>query len=485
MTHGTSPDADTLSHVSVAPHVLNYAVDQRFLADVATETKQYLEDLANDRSIQFHLIEARAKTFDSYSDKAAKIDAAGQLKYPEPQRQITDCVAARVIVFTERARKEISDLLERRCIVSEMQNPGHSKNNGYDSDHFIITGTQDPAALLRYSNLAKFFQKYPGLEIQVRTVAGHAWAEYEHDVKYKSSDYRELSPSKKGIINQRFVESGGLRRLMDQVFNEIDDLLSPAPAAEATDEDQEGYAAEGEDAVDPDHDPDPQPLMPYMVAELIRSRFPEDAADDAEAIQELTKHLEALNVTTIGRLRLKLAGLKEGQVAQRMGYTPATTGIRKFDDELLAIFAEAYVERAASEDRRETLRMRLRRVKGQFAIYSIEGTAGSGASNPMTAAAAVRALARIVAIRLGRESAQIENAIAINKSAISAGSKARQVDTPKGRLFVSTNLTRQYAESLMRTLVTKLAGSNVQVFRAGDLILEAPPTPPVPRPASD
>jgi ppGpp synthetase/RelA/SpoT-type nucleotidyltranferase len=44
----------------------------------------------------------------------------------------------------------------------------------------------------RYGALAEYLGKYQGLEIQVHSVAGHAWAEYEHDIRYKSGGYREL-----------------------------------------------------------------------------------------------------------------------------------------------------------------------------------------------------------------------------------------------------------------------------------------------------
>jgi hypothetical protein len=53
-------------------------------------------------------------------------------------------VAARVIVYTIRARNDLADLIVSRCAFRERQNPGDIKHNGYDSEHIVIPVSRIP-----------------------------------------------------------------------------------------------------------------------------------------------------------------------------------------------------------------------------------------------------------------------------------------------------------------------------------------------------
>src|SRR5690606_25167622 len=128
-------------------------------------------------SIRIHTIEARAKSLSSYQEKSLKQNEDGTPKYTTPGTQIHDCVAARVIVFTTRARNDLADLLNLHTSVIERQNPGDAKHNGYDSEHLVIQSLKNSDERSRFAALARYLDKYQGLEIQIRSVAGHAWAE--------------------------------------------------------------------------------------------------------------------------------------------------------------------------------------------------------------------------------------------------------------------------------------------------------------------
>ena len=99
----------------VTSHLWQYAQDQDFLADVARETRRFLTELALDASIDVHLVEARPKTLASYMVKSEKTKDDGAPKYTDPAAQIHDCVAARVIVYTTRARNDLAELIVSRC----------------------------------------------------------------------------------------------------------------------------------------------------------------------------------------------------------------------------------------------------------------------------------------------------------------------------------------------------------------------------------
>jgi ppGpp synthetase/RelA/SpoT-type nucleotidyltranferase len=452
----------------VPSNLWQYAQDQDLLAEAAAETKRFLTELARDASLDIHLVEARPKTLASYTEKSQKTKDDGSPKYADPAGQIHDCVAARVIVYTTRARHDLADLIVSRCVFRERQNPGDIKHNGYDSEHIVISGIKDPEVQRRYGVLAKYLGKYQGLEIQVRSVAGHAWAEYEHDIRYKSGAYLELTPSDKGRVDQYFVEAGGMRRYMDKIFDEIEELLRPQDAGDV--------APAGEPMVGVD-EPSPEALNPTpldlgTLGELIADRFPRDEPGDPQSLAILVDQLAVLDVTTIGQLDAALSNLEEGQVARLMDYPTDTTQVRRLDDELLAVFLDRYVQAAKDADRRQLLRLRLRRVRGRFTIYSLEGPAGM--QKPVAAARAVRDLVEFVAEREGIGATIISGAVGANQNDVTPGYFPKEVQTSAGPMYVATNLSRSYAESLMRELVLRVPGSGLRVKRAGDLLFEAP-----------
>jgi len=468
--HGYPARVSEIEGIEQVPsHLWKYAQDQGFLAEAAGETKRFLVELARDASIDVHLVEARPKTLASYTEKSQKTNGDGTPKYTHPGAQIHDCVAARVIVYTTRARNDLANLIVSRCSYREWHNPGHKKHNGYDSEHIVITSIKDPGTQQRYSALAKFLEKYQGLEIQVRSVAGHAWAEYEHDVRYKSGVYQEMTHNEKGRVDRYFVEAGGMRRYMDKIFDEIEELLRPQEASDL---------ALADDPVIGVHESSPDPLNPTpldlaTLAELIADRFPNDEPGDLPSLAVLLEQLVALDLTTIGQLEAALSNLEEGQVARLMDYPTETTRVRKLDDELLAVFLDRYVEVAGDADQRQLLRLRLRRVRGRFTIYSLEEP--NGTRRPVAAARAVRDLVKFVSEYAGIRSTIISGFVGANQTDVTPGYFPREVSTSAGPVYVATNLTRSHAEYLMRELVSRVPGSGLRVKRAGDLLCEAPP----------
>lgn len=261
-----------------------------------------------------------------------------------------------------------------------------------------------------------------------------------------------------------------MRRYMDKIFDDIESLLRP-----------QGDADEAAPAVEPvigvdEPSPealDPSPLDVATLGELIAERFPRDEPGDSPSLAALVEQLAALDVTTVGHLKAALSNLEEGQVARLMDYPTETTRIRKLEDELLAVFLDRYIEAAPDADRQQLLRLRLRRVRGRFTIYSLEGPGGT--QRPVAAARAVRNLVEFVAALEGIAATTISGVISANQSDIAPGWFPREVRTSEGPVYVATNLSRSYAESLMRQLVSRVPGSRMRVKRAGDLLFEAPP----------
>lgn len=448
-----------------------YANDHSELAEAAVDLQRFLADLATRASILVHTIESRSKKLSSYREKALKAGADGLPKYKDPAQEIRDCVAARVILFTGRARDDFAAVLESSVEIAERQNPGDIKHNGYDSEHFIVTALLDDADRTRYVALTRYLARYAGLEIQLRSVAAHAWAEYEHDVRYKSAAYAELPADAKAQVNQWFVEAGGLRRMMDTIFDQVQGLLYPESSENGPDADvDEEIQTEVTD--EPVVETDNRQLNVDTVSEFLGGRYPNSKSGELHEIAELVEHLTRLTIGTLEDLEIALSDVEVGHVARLMDYPIEPTAVRRLDDELLAALTDRYVAAADGDKRQQLLRLRLARVRGKFAIYGIYD--GTRMRRPVTAAHAVRDLASLVARFGGLKSATVAGAIALDRAGVLPSYGPRAIRTSEGVLFVATNFTRSWAEQVMAQLVAAAPGSGLRVVRAGDVICEAP-----------
>lgn len=448
----------------IEAHLWRYARDQDLLRGASDDVQAYLTELAQEASITVHAINGRPKSLSSYETKAGKTDSKGRRRYTDPATQIHDCVAARIILFTTSARDDLVNLVTSRTDVLEHKNPGHTKHNGYDSEHLIITGLTDEDARARYPRLTKYLYKYPGLEIQLRSVASHAWAEYEHDIRYKAGAYQGLAVDGKLQIDQWFIEAGGMRRVMDDLFAQIEgaliskDTKEEAPAAASAEE----VGVETEEVNE-------TPISKESLTEVVAVRHPGAEQGDGREYDVVLQQLARLGITTVGQLDIALADLEQGYVAQLMDYPTSTTGIRRLDDEILAAFADKYLDAEADGKRRQLLELRLRRVRGKFAIYSV--VTDESTSAPMTAARTVRYLAAIVATKAGLEAAEVPNAISRVENDLNPSAHGRLVRTSGGSLSVASNLSRAWAEEIMRELIQSAPSVDVRIMRAGDEFL--------------
>ena len=59
------------------------------------------------------------------------------------------------------------------------------------------------------------------MQVQVRTVLQHAWAEFEHAIRYKGTIPEEHGPD----LDRRFTLAAGLLELADREFSMIHDRL--------------------------------------------------------------------------------------------------------------------------------------------------------------------------------------------------------------------------------------------------------------------
>lgn len=183
-----------------------------------------LSDLLAD--IPIHEIQCRAKTVASFGKKACKPAKGGggdelfALKYPDPfapDGGVTDLAGARIITYVPSVIDSVKNIVEAEFeLVEPWEDKGERLTDagriGYKSIHALVKLSETRRGLKEFK-----YYKDLVLEVQIRTILQHAWAEMEHDIRYKSV---EDVPK---IISSRFTALAGLIEIADREFQAIQD----------------------------------------------------------------------------------------------------------------------------------------------------------------------------------------------------------------------------------------------------------------------
>lgn len=189
-----------------------------FYADFAATAKLITQEALKRRDIHPHSIEARAKDPESFGRKAAKPSKLDPRRpmYPKPVDQITDKAAIRIITFFPRTVQEIDRVLTEEFSVIEHADKSagllEEDRFGYQSVHYLLKLNSSRTSLPEYRRFSESI-----IEVQVRTILQHAWAEIEHDIRYKSSSTIPRD------IRRRFMSLAGLLEIADREFQAIQD----------------------------------------------------------------------------------------------------------------------------------------------------------------------------------------------------------------------------------------------------------------------
>jgi putative GTP pyrophosphokinase len=133
--------------------------------------------------------------------------------------ELTDLLGVRVITYFPHDVDRVAEVLKREFIIDEKNSVDKRKlldpdKFGYLSLHFIVTLGKSRNQLAEYKQHAKF-----KLEIQIRSVLQHAWAEIEHDLGYKTEG------SVPDEVRRNFSRLAGLLELGDEEFERIREQL--------------------------------------------------------------------------------------------------------------------------------------------------------------------------------------------------------------------------------------------------------------------
>lgn len=162
------------------------------------------------KGIVVHSITSRIKEAKSLEKKIEK----KRDKYSSLE-DLTDIAGIRIITYFEDDADIISKIIKEEFSIDEDNSIDKRAildpdRFGYLSVHYVIALRSGRVALPEY-------RKYAGckVEIQIRSILQHAWAEIEHDLGYKS---KVAIPRE---IRRNFSRLAGLLEIADQEFKQI------------------------------------------------------------------------------------------------------------------------------------------------------------------------------------------------------------------------------------------------------------------------
>ncbi|HFU4451803.1 TPA: GTP pyrophosphokinase family protein [Streptococcus suis] len=183
---------------------------EKFVQYMETTIKSILDN----KNISVHSINSRVKEAKSLEEKIER-----KAKYKELS-DITDICGMRIISYFSDDVDNIAKIIEDEFEVDKINSIDKRKTEdpskfGYVSLHYVVNLKDERANLPE----CEAFRDMK-IEIQVRTILQHAWAEIEHDLGYKSEgDIPEH-------VRRSFSRLSGLIELADEEFVKIKEVLN-------------------------------------------------------------------------------------------------------------------------------------------------------------------------------------------------------------------------------------------------------------------
>lgn len=283
-----------------------------------------IEDVLSDAGLTYDHVTTRVKEWRSLRSKSRKRRPDGTLMYPHPWQDIHDLIGVRVTTYhsTEIPRiiEALTEVFEVRRSVDKTAQTRVSGSFGYGSHHLIL---RVPPA-----RVAPVLQAYAGreFEVQIRTVLQHAWAEFEHDIRYKRrGNTGKLAPE----VDRAFTLAAGLIELADQQFDLIAARQSATDTTAPIDLDVK-FTAE---------------TLPGIIALLHGNTIPQSRLEHYHWLEEL---LHAHGLTTVAQLTELMSPANLERVKTALHYTFQPGQVRIIDDLLLAAFGEEHIAKTGT-----------------------------------------------------------------------------------------------------------------------------------------
>jgi hypothetical protein len=179
-------------------------------------------------------------------------------------------------------------------------------------------------------------------QVQIRTVLQHAWAEFEHDIRYKGT----IPAAHVSEFDRRFTLAAGLLELADREFSAIRERLS-----------------EGATGPAPDLEDDDPRITPRELAAFLAGQYADAGWSRTEHYAWISGLILELGITSLAQLGETLRQVDAQALEERMDYRYPPGAVRRLDDALLWAYGDTYVGLRGNAHRAEALRERLARMR--------------------------------------------------------------------------------------------------------------------------
>lgn len=322
--------------------VQRYAALQPELQQVTGRFVALVTALLDDAGINYVSVTGRTKSVASFAGKAARL-ADGERVYADPLTDITDQVGVRVVTYLRGDVAAVADLLSDQLSVFDDRDMGQETASegrfGYASRHLLVGADPVKGPNAAYESLGG-----RRASVQVRTILQHAWAEFEHDVRYKGSVPQEHVPD----LDRRFTLAAGLLELADREFSAIRDRLQATMGAQQL----------------PVDETDPR-ISATDLATFLGGRFQDAGWSRTDHYAWISGLLLELGITSLDELGGLLSSIDAQGINARMAYRYPAGAVRRLDDALLAVFGSRYVGLHGNAHREQALISRLEKLRAQ------------------------------------------------------------------------------------------------------------------------
>jgi ppGpp synthetase/RelA/SpoT-type nucleotidyltranferase len=312
-----------------------YAARQPQLVAATAGWVTLIRTLLDDAGIDYLSVTGRTKSVASFSAKANRTQD-GRPMYADPLQEVTDQIGVRVITYVHSDVAAVAELLDDELSILDDRDLGEETARagrfGYASRHLLVrTEAGDD-------------EQHPELvgeraSVQVRTVLQHAWAEFEHDIRYKGNVPEDAAAD----LDRRFTLAAGLIELADREFATIRERIQAAAPGTQTE-------------LDADH------IVGQELATFLAGHYSDAGWSHTDHYDWIAGLLAQLGIDTVDDLADLLTSVDADAVIRRMGYRYPAGAVRRLDDALLAIFGEQYVTLEGNSHRVPLLRARLEKL---------------------------------------------------------------------------------------------------------------------------
>ncbi len=318
-----------------------YADSQSELREVTAGFVASITEMLDDAGINYLSVTGRTKSVESFAGKVQRLRERERTQGAEPVdplAHITDQVGVRVITYVASDVEAVAELVADKLTVLDDRDLGQENASegrfGYASRHLLVSrDTGDDVGYVPQRCAS----------VQVRTVLQHAWAEFEHDIRYKGTVPEQLAPD----LDRRFTLAAGLLELADREFSTIRDSI------------QAGLGAQQH----PDHPDDPR-FSPQELTAFLSGRYASAGWSRTDHYEWISGLLLELGIASLDELADELREVDTLDVTERMAYRYPAGAVRRLDDDLLEKFGECYLDLQGNAHRREALEARLAKLRG-------------------------------------------------------------------------------------------------------------------------